>query len=143
MLAVFILSCMMYQTKAELIEDNAIQIYPYNAVEASQSNETDENEENHAETDNAYYGHCRITFYCPCSQCCGSWGNATASGVTPTPGRTVANGSLPFGTRVIIDGVEYVVEDRGVGADQFDIFVSDHQTALDRGLYYTDVYLAG
>ncbi len=93
------------------------------------------------EPEPSYYGRCRITFYCSCTSCCGSWGNATASGVMPTPGRTVANGSLPFGTRVVIDGVEYVVEDRGVGSDQFDIFVGSHQEALDRGLYYADVYI--
>ena len=88
-----------------------------------------------------YYGNCRITFYCPCSQCCGSWGNATASGVMPTAGRTVACGDLPFGTRLLIEGHEYVVEDRGVGAQQIDIFVNGHQEALDRGLYYTDVWI--
>ena len=90
----------------------------------------------------AYYGACRITFYCDCSQCCGQWaGGATASGVMPTPNHTVANGSLPFGTRVIIEGQEYVVEDRGVDGNQFDIFVDSHQEALERGLYYADVYL--
>lgn len=89
-----------------------------------------------------YYGACRITFYCGCSQCCGQWaGGPTASGAMPTPGRTVANGILPYGTRVLIEGHEYVVEDRGVGDNQFDIFVSDHQEALERGLYYADVYL--
>ena len=88
-----------------------------------------------------YYGACRITFYCPCSRCCGKDDGITASGVQATPNHTVANGALPFGTRVIIDGQEYVVEDRGVDANQFDIFVSDHQEALERGLYYADVYL--
>lgn len=88
-----------------------------------------------------YYGNCRITFYCPCSTCCVSWGNATACGVMPTAGRTVANGSLPFGTRVMIDGIEYVVEDRGVGDFEMDIFVASHQEALNRGLYYTDVFI--
>ena len=140
---VFILSFMM-MTKMELVAEDTIQICPYNAAEASQSEETSEAEEITAETVNvSYWGKCRITFYCPCSQCCGSWGNATASGVMPTPGRTVANGSLPFGTVVVIDGAEYVVEDRGVGSDQFDIFVTDHQEALSRGLYYTDVYVKG
>lgn len=86
-------------------------------------------------------GSCRITFYCSCSSCCGKWGNATASGVAPTAGRTVANGSLPFGTRVIIEGHEYVVEDRGVGGDQFDIYVNSHSEALARGLYYTEVFV--
>lgn len=88
-----------------------------------------------------YYGNCRITFYCPCSACCGSWGNATASGAMPQANHTVACGDLPFGTRLLIDGQEYVVEDRGVGAQQIDIFVNDHGEALARGLYYTDVWI--
>lgn len=87
------------------------------------------------------YGNCRITFYCPCSACCGSWGNATASGAMPQANHTVACGDLPFGTRLMIDGQKYVVEDRGVGAQQIDIFVWSHQEALDRGLYYTDVWI--
>lgn len=144
MLAAFLLSCMMYQTKAQLIEDNAIQIYPYNAQIAAQSDETPAAEEQQATASNlSLYGQCRVTFYCPCSTCCGSWGNATASGVMPTPNHTVATGSLPFGTVVVIDGAEYVVEDRGVGAYEMDIFVSDHQEALNRGLYYTDVFIKG
>lgn len=88
-----------------------------------------------------YANSCRLTFYCPCSNCCGSWGSSTASGVAPTANHTVANGSLPFGTRVLIDGVEYFVEDRGVGEFEFDIFVNSHDEALQRGLYYTDVYI--
>ena len=90
-----------------------------------------------------FFGICRITFYCPCSACCGSWGNATASGVMPTANHTVANGCLPFGTRIMVDGAEYVVEDRGVGDFEIDIFVNDHQEALNRGLYYADVYILG
>lgn len=102
-----------------------------------------ENVQQTAATPTSYYGNCRITFYCPCAQCCGSWGNATASGARPTAGRTVACGDLPFGTRLLIEGHEYVVEDRGVGAQQIDIFVNGHQEALDRGLYYTDVWIIG
>ena len=128
----------------------AAQVARCEAVEAPTSDEMPEAEEIPAEevntSENAaqptYYGACRITFYCGCSQCCGQWaGGPTASGVMPTPGRTVANGVLPFGTRVLIEGHEYVVEDRGVSGDQFDIFVSDHQEALNRGLYYADVYI--
>lgn len=130
----------------------AAQIARCEAVQAAQSDETPESDEIPAEEVNTaenaprttYYGACRITFYCGCSQCCGQWaGGPTASGAMPTPGRTVANGVLPFGTRVLIEGQEYVVEDRGVSGDQFDIFVSDHQEALNRGLYYADVYLLG
>ena len=87
------------------------------------------------------YGNCRITFYCHCAACNGRAGANCASGVQPTVNHTVANGSLPFGTRVLIDGVEYTVEDRGVGAFEFDIFVASHEEALQRGLYYRDVYI--
>lgn len=87
------------------------------------------------------WGVCTITHYCPCSQCCGSWaGGATASGTTPTAGRTVA-ADLPFGTRLMINGHEYVVEDRGVGGMWVDIFVNGHQEALDLGMYQTEVYI--
>ena len=88
-----------------------------------------------------YYGACRITFYCRCSTCCGKDDGITASGASATSGWTVANGSLQFGTKVIIDGHTYCVEDRGVSANQFDIFVDSHDEALARGLYYSDVYI--
>lgn len=87
------------------------------------------------------YGNCRITFYCHCAACNGRAGANCASGVQPTVNHTVATGSLPFGTRVLIDGQEYVVEDRGVGDFEIDIFVGSHEEALQRGLYYRDVYI--
>ena len=87
------------------------------------------------------YGNCRITFYCHCAACNGRAGANCASGVQPTVNHTVANGSLPFGTRLLIDGQEYVVEDRGVGDFEIDIFVASHEEALQRGLYYRDVYI--
>ena len=89
-----------------------------------------------------YYGKARITFYCNCSACCGQWaGGGTASGTTPTANRTVACGDLPFGTRILVDGQEYIVEDRGVGSQCIDVFVDTHEEAVNRGLYYTDVYI--
>lgn len=88
------------------------------------------------------YGNCRITFYCAGPCCCGAYASGiTASGAHVQANHTVACGDLPFGTRLMIDGQEYVVEDRGVGAQQIDIFVNSHQEALDRGLYYTDVWI--
>ncbi len=103
--------------------------------------ETDPELQTQEEQSTHLYANCRITHYCHCAQCCGVAGGNCASGVQPTVGRTVANGSLPFGTRVLINGHEYVVEDRGVGAYEFDIFVSGHQEAWDLGEYWTDVYI--
>jgi len=90
-----------------------------------------------------YYGTAFITHFCPCSICCGAYASGyTASGAWATEGRTVAAGySIPFGTEVMINGNVYVVEDRGVDDGVFDVFVSDHDTALAMGAYYTDVYI--
>lgn len=88
------------------------------------------------------YGNCRITFYCPCSRCCGKSDGITASSAKARANHTVA-ASLPFGTRLMIDGQEYVVEDRGVSGMCVDIYVDSHEEALQRGLYYTDVYIIG
>ena len=89
-----------------------------------------------------YYGNCRITFYCTGPCCCGEWsGGPTASGEEPIPYWTCANGDLPFGTHVLINGVEYCVTDRGVAGDEFDVLVGSHDEALANGMYWTDVYV--
>lgn len=90
-----------------------------------------------------YYGNCRITHYDTGACCCGEWASGyTASGTLATVGRTVATGEdLPFGTEVMINGQVYIVEDRGVEPGQIDVLVSDHETALAMGMYYTDVYV--
>ena len=88
------------------------------------------------------YGNCRITFYDAGPCCCGAYASGiTASGAHVQVNHTVANGSLPFGTRLMIDGQEYVVEDRGVGEFEIDIYVATHEEANQRGLYYTDVWI--
>lgn len=113
------------------------------AVQATEEPKTGEYTET---TENAsewlYYGDARITHYCPCEICCGEWATGcTASGVLATPGHTVAAGDdLPFGTEVLVNGQVYTVEDRGVENGCIDIFVTDHQDALNRGLYYAEVY---
>lgn len=91
----------------------------------------------------SFYGTAFITHYCPCEICCGAYSSGySASGTWATEGRTVAAGySIPFGTEVMINGNVYIVEDRGVDDGCFDIFVSDHQRALDMGAYYTEVYI--
>lgn len=86
-------------------------------------------------------GEYKITYYCPCRRCCGRWsGGPTASGTMPEEGVTVAS-SLPFGTHILIDGDEYVVEDRGVTGMHIDIYLEDHQECLDRGVDYMEVYM--
>ena len=84
-----------------------------------------------------------ITAYCGCSKCSGGH-NKTASGTTPTQGRTIAADTsiLPFGTQVVIDGIVYTVEARGSGivGNHIDIFFATHEDATAYGSKSVTVY---
>lgn len=88
-------------------------------------------------------GRHKITHYCPLG-CCNP-GNAwkTASGAPMVFGRTVAASAreFPFGTRLLINGQIYVVEDRGVPRGTIDILTPTHSEALDRGRFWTDIHV--
>ena len=92
------------------------------------------------------YGICTITHYCNGACCCGQWaGGHTASGTVPQAWHTVAHNYLPFGTKVLIDGVIYTVEDRGdanmANGDWFDIYVNSHEDAYRHGMYQSEVWI--
>jgi 3D (Asp-Asp-Asp) domain-containing protein len=99
-----------------------------------------------ARTDEGHWaplGDYKLTFYCPCRKCCGKWAkyNKTASGTTPEQGRTVACGSLPLGTHIIIEGMgEFVVEDRGVSGRHIDVFRDSHAECNQLGVMRKQVY---
>lgn len=88
--------------------------------------------------------------YCNCAACCGQWaGGPTASGVYPTANHTIAvDASRPFvpvGTHVVMNGVEYVVEDTGNFAQYgvaFDVYYDDHASAQAHGHQTWEAYLA-
>lgn len=93
-----------------------------------------------------YLGEFWITYYCPCSYCCGAGGGkVTASGTTPTVGRTVGvNPSLiPYGTKLKVGKVRgYVAEDTGggIGWKHLDVFCANHQEALKAGVGWEKVW---
>ena len=88
--------------------------------------------------------------YCNCSICCGQWsGGPTASGAMPTANHTIAvdasNPFVPMGTHVIMNGVEYVVEDTGAFARygvQFDVYYDNHAVAEAHGHQTWECFLA-
>lgn len=88
--------------------------------------------------------------YCNCAICCGVWsGGPTASGVYPTANHTIAvdaaNPFVPMGTKIIMNGVEYVVEDTGNFARygvQFDVYYGDHASASAHGHQTWEAYIA-
>lgn len=64
----------------------------------------------------------------------------TTSGARAVEGKTIAmDESIPFGTVVMIEGNEYIVQDRGgaIAGNKVDIFVNDRKTAIKKGRYIT------
>ena len=69
------------------------------------------------------------------------WANGlTASGTTPSEGRTVAMGGVPFGTKLLINGNVYTVEDRGTAYGHVDVYMNNHSDTYGFGVKYADVY---
>ena len=86
-------------------------------------------------------GRWKTTGYCPCKRCNGRNAGRTASGAPMIPGRTIAVGGLPFGTVLRVNGVDYVVEDRGTPYGHIDILYPDHKTASNHGVKYAEIFI--
>jgi cell wall-associated NlpC family hydrolase len=91
-----------------------------------------------------------VTAYCACSICCGPNGNGTtASGKVAKAKHTIAvdafNPIVPMGTKVVIEGTVYTVEDTGnlnhYGND-FDIFYATHEQTSQWGRQKVEAFIA-
>ena len=100
--------------------------------------------------DAQYLGRFLITHYCHCQICCGVWGSNDPnyqaygeSGIRLQSDYTVAvnSGQIPFGTRLLINGKEYITADTGALPNSIDIYRQHHADALAGGAYYADVYV--
>lgn len=88
----------------------------------------------------------KVTAYCSCMQCCGKTNGITASGAHATANHTIAAPStFPFGTKLLINGVTYTVEDRGgaIQGNRIDIYMNSHSEALQWGVRYVEVEVLG
>ena len=85
----------------------------------------------------------KLTAYCGGSCCNGKWAGETASGAPLQEHHTIATSAkeFPFGTTLVINGEEYVVEDRGVGPGVIDIYHASHSAGNRFGIQYAEVYL--
>ena len=95
-----------------------------------------------------YVGTFKITHYCPCVICCGKSNGITATGKHAQVGMCAADWKVfpPHTVLYIKHGdqvVKQVVEDRGggVNGNHIDVFVPEHQEALQLGTYSADIYL--
>ncbi len=97
-----------------------------------------------------YIGRFMITHYCHCQKCCGIWGSNDpnyaaygSSGMKLTSGYSVSvnTSQIPYGTRLLINGKEYIAADDGVAGGVIDIYMQTHDQALAGGCYTADVYI--
>lgn len=111
------------------------------------ASDTSKKEESPSETEavtaGESYGSFRISGYCGCELCCGGQ-TLTYSGVLPAANHTISADleRFPLGTRLLIDGTVYTVEDMGSGVsgDRLDIYFNTHEEALDYGLKDVEVF---
>ena len=91
-----------------------------------------------------YLGEWEITAYCACVLCCDKSDGITASGAMVQANHTIAAPKeFKFGTKMLVGGQLYTVEDRGGGihGNRIDIYFNSHEQANDFGVRYMDVYL--
>ena len=107
------------------------------------------------EPESVYLGRCKVMAYCACEICCGKWAKNRPDGIVyGASGEELIAGvscasPLPFGTVLEIEGVgTYIVQDRPPiwvvdksGENLVDIYLDDHQAALEFGVQYHDVYM--
>lgn len=102
-------------------------------------------------------GEYRLTAYCGCSKCCGKWGenrpvDADGKPIVYTANQTIAKEGvtvaadinvLPYGTKIIIDGHQYIVQDRGgsIKGNRIDIYFESHQSALEFGVQHKEIFI--
>ena len=120
---------------ARVLEDAG---YPYEGGDLTEVNATED-----------MYGEClgnyKLTYYCSCELCCDKETGITATGTPVIEGQTIAVDAsvIPYGTQVIINGHVFTAEDCGgaIKGNRIDIYVNDHNKALELGVDHADVYL--
>ncbi|MBE5972690.1 MAG: phosphatase [Lachnoclostridium sp.] len=87
----------------------------------------------------------KTTAYCPCYQCSEGWGRQTSSGALATANYTVAVDKrvIPMGTRLLINGKEYVAQDVGGGVkgNHIDIYFNTHGETREHGVRNAEVFI--
>ena len=113
-------------------------------VEPLTCSETVDEPEAEAAIEPTDLGEFKLTAYCTCEKCCGQWADGiTYTGTQATAGRTVAVDPdiIPLGSKVYIDGVEYIAEDIGgvIKGKHIDVLLTTHEAAQEFGVQYAHV----
>lgn len=87
----------------------------------------------------------KTTAYCPCYACSEGWGRHTSTGALAVSNHTIAVDPrvIPYGSKVMINGITYTAEDRGGGVkgNHIDIFFNTHGETRQYGTRGVEVFL--
>ena len=87
----------------------------------------------------------KTTAYCPCKRCSGGWGGRTSTGTIASANHTISVDPrvIPYGSRIMINGVVYTAEDCGSGVkgNHIDIFFNTHGETKAYGTRNAEVFL--
>lgn len=87
----------------------------------------------------------KSTAYCPCRSCSSGWGARTSTGAIAAANHTIAVDPrvIPYGSRLLINGVIYTAEDRGGGVrgKHVDIFHNTHGECRNYGVRNVEAFL--
>lgn len=102
-------------------------------------------------------GEFKLTAYCSCKKCCGKWalnrpkdenGKDIVYGSTGEiliAGQSIAvdPNVIPYGSELEINGQKYKAQDCGgaIKENRIDVYFDDHQSALEFGVQYAEVFL--
>lgn len=142
--------------EAEIIENKMKRI---REEEVTFNDENTYDKEIEAEKDDKVksLGNFKLTAYCSCKKCCGKYaknrpvdenGNEIVYG---SIGRVLTQGEsiavdpnvIPYDTKVVINGHEYIAHDTGgaIKENKIDIYFENHQDAVDFGVKYEEVFV--
>ena len=130
------------ETRQDSIIDQEIEIANLKSELTSVQSDLENLKQNEA----IYVGKYKITYYCPCKECCGKEDKITASGQKAQEGITVAAdiSNLPFGTKIYISGIGWrIVQDKGsaIKGNRLDIYVSSHSNPMPYNVQNLDVWV--
>lgn len=112
-------------------------------IEAKTAENTAENTA--SQTKVVSLGTFRTTAYCPCYGCSEGHGRHTSTGKIARANHTIAVDPrvIPYGSKVMIDGIVYTAEDCGGGVkgNHIDIFFDTHSQTRQHGSRCAEVFL--
>ena len=116
---------------------------PEEASETETASEETASEETASYIKGEYLGTFSSSAYCSCTSCSGGHAR-TYSGTIPKENHTVAAdlAYYPIGTKLMVDGIVYTVEDMGSGVvgNHLDFYFDTHAEALAYGMKDVEVY---